>query len=323
MGPRARLTRVTRDWIRRRQGPDRESVTLRRGRIYILPTGLGLAFALMLLGMLLGSLNYANNLGLVLTFLLAALGVAAMHACHRNLEALVVRVAGAEPPFAGSEAVFRFSVANPGRAPRCDLEARPSTGRGAAANVAAGGDSLLEIRVPTRRRGSVVLGRVEISTRFPYGLFRAWAVLHPDVACVVYPRPAAAAPAPPFAPARSAGGSARRGEDDFAGLKDYHPGDPPRHIAWKAYARAGELLVKEFSGDAESIPVFDLADAAGADLESRLAVLARWIVDASARGMTFGLRLPGEEIPPEPGDAQRRRCLAAIARFEAPAADVA
>jgi uncharacterized protein (DUF58 family) len=39
--------------------------------------------------------------------------------------------------------------------------------------------------------------------------------------------------------------------------------------------------------------------------------------------MTFGLRLPGEEIPPEPGDAQRRRCLAAIARFEAPAADVA
>ena len=33
-----------RDWIRRRQGPDREAVTLRRGRIYILPTGLGLAF---------------------------------------------------------------------------------------------------------------------------------------------------------------------------------------------------------------------------------------------------------------------------------------
>ena len=322
MGPRARLTRLTRDWIRRRQGPDRDAVTLRRGRIYILPTGLGLAFALMLLGMLLGSLNYANNLGLVLTFLLGALGVAAMHACHRNLESLVVRAAGAEPPFAGFDAVFRFSVANSGRVPRCDLEARPSAGRGAEANVAAGGDALLEIRVPTRRRGSIVLGRVEISTQFPYGLFRAWAVLHPAVTCVVYPRPAAVAPALPLAPSRSAGGSARRGEDDFAGLKDYHPGDPPRHIAWKAYARAGELLVKEFSGDAETIPVFDLADAPGGDLETRLSVIARWIVDASARGMTFGLRLPGVEIPPEPGDAQRRRCLAAIARFEAPAADV-
>ena len=311
------------DWIRRRQGPDRDTVTLRRGRIYILPTGLGLAFGLMLVAMLLGSLNYANNLGLVLTFLLGALGVVAMHACHRNLEALVVKAAGTEPPFAGHAAVFRIALANPGRAPRCDLEAVPATGAGAEASVAGGGEATLEIRVPTRRRGSIVLDRLEIATRFPYGLFRAWAVLHPGLGCLVYPRPAANAPPPPLAPGRAAGGNARRGEDDFAGLKDYHPGDPPRHIAWKAYARAGELLVKEFSGDSETIPMFDLADAPGVDLEARLSVLARWIVDASARGMTFGLRLPGEEIPPEPGESQRRRCLTAIARFEAPAADVA
>ncbi len=91
--------------------------------------------------------------------------------------------------------------------------------------------------------------------------------------------------------------------------KDYHPGDPPRHIAWKAYARAGELLVKEFSGAAQPMPVFDLADTPGVDLEAKISVLARWIVDAHARGETFGLRLPGIDIPPEPGEAQRRRCL--------------
>jgi uncharacterized protein (DUF58 family) len=312
-----------RDWIRRRQGPDGDSVTLRRGRIYILPTGLGFAFGLMLVAMLLGSLNYANNLGLLLTFLLAALGVVAMHACHRNLEALAVKAAGTEPPFAGQPAVFRLALANSGRAPRCDLEATVASGTGAEASVDGGGEAVVEIRVPTERRGSIVLDRIEIATRFPYGLFRAWAVLHPGLACLVYPRPAVNAPPAPFAPGPAAGGSARRGEDDFAGLKDYHPGDPPRHIAWKAYARADELLVKEFSGDAERIPTFDLADAPGADLEARLSVLARWIVDASALGMTFGLRLPGEEIPPEPGDSQRRRCLAAIARFEAPPARVA
>ena len=312
-----------RDWIRRRQGPDGESVTLRRGRIYILPTRLGFAFGVMLIAMLLGSLNYANNLGLVLTFLLGALGVVAMHACHRNLEALVVHAAGTEPPYAGHPAVFRIALSNPGRAPRCDLEAMPAAGEAAEVSIAGGGEATVEIRVPTRRRGRILLQRFEIATRFPYGLFRAWAVLHPGLDCIVYPQPAANAPPPPLSPGRVAGGSARRGEDDFAGLKDYHPGDPPRHIAWKAYARAGELLVKEFSGDAEAIPVFDLADAPGADLEARLSTLARWIVDASARGMTFGLRLPGEEIPPEPGESQRRRCLTAIARFEAPAADVA
>jgi hypothetical protein len=39
--------------------------------------------------------------------------------------------------------------------------------------------------------------------------------------------------------------------------------------------------------------------------------------------MTYGLKLPGSEIAPEPGEAQRRRCLAAIAKFDAPAPDVA
>ncbi len=298
-------------------------MTLRRGRIYILPTGLGFAFGLMLVAMLLGSLNYANNLGLLLTFLLGALAVVAMHACPRNLEARGFQAAGTEPPFAGQPAVFRIALANPGRAARCDLEARATTGAHAGASLAGGGESTLEIRVPTRRRGSIVLGRVEVATRYPYGLFRAWAVVHPGIACVVSPAPAPDAPPPAVAPAHDAEGCRRRGEDDFAGLKDYHPGDPPRHIAWKAYARAGELLVKEFSGDAESIPVFDLADAPGADLEARLSTLARWIVDASARGVTYGLRLPGTDIAPEPGEAQRRRCLAAIARYGEPAADVA
>ncbi len=293
-------------------------MTLRRGRIYILPTGLGFAFGLMLFAMLLGSLNYANNLGLGLTFLLAALGLAAMQACHRNLEALVTRAAGTEPPFAGHDAVFRFVLGNPSGAARCDLEAATAAAPGSPVSIEADGETAVCLRVPTQRRGWIVLDRIEIATRFPYGLFRAWAVLHPDLRCLVYPRPALDAPAPPAAPGAAGGGTMRRGEDDFAGLKDYHPGDPPRHIAWKAFARTNELLIKEFSGAAEPLPVFDLACAPGVDLEARLSVLARWIVDAHARGETFGLRLPDREIRPQRGDAQRRRCLAAIAAYEAP-----
>jgi uncharacterized protein (DUF58 family) len=313
------LQRRVRAWIRRRQGPDAGPVTLRRGRIYILPTGLGVAFGVMLFAMLMGSLNYANNLGLGLTFLLASLGVVAMQACHRNLETLTAREAGGEPPFAGGDAVFQLALSNPGGLPRRDLEVSAGAGAAPVVSVEAAGESTVRLAVPTRRRGWAVLDRVEIATRFPYGLFRAWAVLHPELRCLVYPKPAADAPAPPQAPGDAGGGTARRGEDDFAGLKDYHPGDPPRHIAWKAYARAGELLVKEFSGAAEPLPVFDLADAPGPDLESRLSVLTRWIVDAHARGETFGLRLPDVELPPQPGDAQRRRCLAALATFELPA----
>jgi len=304
-------------WIRRRQGADRDPVTFRRGRIYVLPTRLGVAFGLMLFGMLLGSLNYANNLGLGLTFLLASLALVTMQACHRNLEALIASEAGTEPPFAGQDAVFQLALTNPGRLARCDLEASTAATINDPVSIPAGGETIVKLRVATRRRGWVVLDRFEITTRFPYGLFRAWAVLHPGRRCLVYPRPADAAPPPPAAPGLGSAGATQRGDDDFAGLRDYHPGDPPRHIAWKAYAKGGELLIKEFSGAAEPVPIFDLEQAQGADLESRLSVMARWIVDAEARSEAFGLRLPGLEIPPQPGPQQRRRCLAALAEFQA------
>jgi uncharacterized protein (DUF58 family) len=312
----AAIREWTRRWIRRRQGPDPVAVHLHRGRIYILPTRLGLAFGTMLFSMLLGALNYANNLGLALTFLLAALALVAMHACHRNLVDLTVTGAGTEPPFAGQVAGFRLNLANPSKVARIDIEVGNAGGQAEPVSVPAAADATVRVTIPTTRRGRVRLARCEIATRYPFGLFRAWAVLHPDTDCLVYPRPAPDAPPPPQSAGASGSGVTTRGDEDFAGLRNYHPGDSPRRIAWKAHARGGELLVKEFAGAAAPAPIFDLELAPAIGLEERLGVLARWILDAQGRGEAFGLRLPGTEIAPEPGEAQRRRCLAALAEFD-------
>ncbi|MDH3751500.1 MAG: hypothetical protein OEU40_12965 [Gammaproteobacteria bacterium] len=85
---------------------------LRPGRVYILPTGVGLVFALMTFAMLLGSMNYNNNLSFVLTFVLAGLGFVAMHQCQRNLVGLELSFAGVEPVFAGQSAQFRVAITN-------------------------------------------------------------------------------------------------------------------------------------------------------------------------------------------------------------------
>jgi uncharacterized protein (DUF58 family) len=50
--------------------------------------------------------------------------------------------------------------------------------------------------------------------------------------------------------------------------------------------------------------------------EGRLARLARWVTDAHAAALSFGLRLPGATFPPAPGNAQRDRCLEALALFK-------
>jgi uncharacterized protein (DUF58 family) len=309
----ATLRARSRRWLRRRQGADSGVVDLHRRRVYILPTRLGIVFATMLFAMLLGSLNYGNNLGLALTFLLTALGLVAMQRCHRNLQGTTVQFAGAEPCFAGTPAVFQLALSNPSRAPRYDLVLSADDLAAPPVSLAGGETVVARLARPSTRRGRVALPRFELETHFPLGLFRAWAVVHPDWRCVVYPHPAPLAPPPPFQPSPAGAEARGRGDEDFAGLKDYRPGDPPRHVAWKALARSGEMLVKEFASGADDTLEFDLAAVPGIDLEERLATLARWILDADGAGRSYALRLDGVVIPAATGPAQRERCLTALA----------
>jgi len=114
---RAVQERVRR-WARDRQGGDTYITRLQSRRIYILPTGVGLVFALMTFAMLLGSMNYNNNLSFLLTFLLIGLGFVAMHQCQRNIVGLVVSFAGVEPVFSGQASQFRIAVTNHSKNPR-------------------------------------------------------------------------------------------------------------------------------------------------------------------------------------------------------------
>src|SRR5690606_19882798 len=135
----------------------------------------------------------------------------------------------------------------------------------------------------------------------PLGLFHAWALVDLDLQCLVYPRPEPGiVPLPPAQATRGDGLAAGSGEEDFAGLRNYHAGDSPRRIAWKAVARNDVILTKTFSGSATAQLWLDLADTPEtAGLEARLRRLARWVVDADDAGLHYGLRLPGNELAPD------------------------
>ena len=51
------------------------------------------------------------------------------------------------------------------------------------------------------------------------------------------------------------------------------------------------------------------------DPEARLSRLAAWVVAADAAGHSYGLRLPGAELQPSLGAAQRAAALQALARW--------
>ncbi|HEX6998555.1 MAG TPA: DUF58 domain-containing protein [Gammaproteobacteria bacterium] len=301
-------------WALRRQGRDGAAVTLQRRRIYILPTRYGLIFGLLVFAMLLGSLNYGASLGFALTFLLAGLALVAMHECHNNLLGLEVRFAGVQPVFAGQTAEFRIALAHAGRRPRYEIELERDGVSAGPVDVEPGVPAMLRVAVPAARRGWLALPRVAVTTRHPGRLFRAWSWLHFDARCLVYPEPA-----PPGRPlpadAAAAGGTGRpdAGDADFAGLRVAVPGDPPQHIAWKAYARNAELLLKQFAAGTSARFVLDWNALPDLPPEARIAQLARWCLDAESAGGAFGLRLPGTAIPLGNGQRHLHECLKALA----------
>ena len=168
----------------------------------------------------------------------------------------------------------------------------------------------------TTRRGVLPLGRCTVSTRYPLGLFRAWAFIELPLACSVYPRPGPAR-VPPQSPAYKPqqSGDKGRGVDDFVGFRPWRPGDSPRHVFWKAAARDQPLLVKQFGGDRADEVWLDWAALPDMGTEARLSQLCRWIIDAQRNHQPFGLRLPGCEIAIDSGAPHRQRCLEALARF--------
>ncbi|NOX69621.1 MAG: DUF58 domain-containing protein [Gammaproteobacteria bacterium] len=306
-------------WARKRQGTDRSITQLKSKRIYILPTGVGLIFGLMTFAMLLGSMNYNNNLSFVLTFFLISLGFVGMHQCQRNLVGLEISFAGIEPVYAGQRADFKIAITNHSRSHRHHLQLYTGEVSSDIEDLAPGDSRVLHLEIPTHRRGRIALQRFGIRTLFPFELFRAWAWLHMDLEGLVYPKPADDAPEPPATEtARGHRQHDARGEEDFAGLRRFHDGDSPRHVAWKAYARSQELLSKQFSGADTSSQWLDLDRMPGGDLETRLSILTHWIINAERAQRDYGLRIPGREFPPAHGGAHRHRCLAALALYGEP-----
>ena len=317
IGIARRLRRVSRRWALKRHGVDPDPLTLPSRRIYIIPTGMGIAFALMLTAMFIGAMNYGNNLALGLTFLLGSLALTAMHYCHRNLAGIVIRSASTEAVFAGNEATFNIALENTAPLARHELLLANDQGVSAQQLVPANGRAVFDLGLPAPRRGLLTLDHFEIVTRHPFSLFRAWTHVHMNMTCVVYPKPAPRGLSPP--PVETDTGGAQdsvRGDEDFAGMRPFHPGDSPRRIAWKAYAREQGLQVKLYAGTAVTSHVFDWNGLTGLDTEVRLSQLCRWIEDAHAQGRAFALKLPGLDIPANIGPGHRQRCLTALALFE-------
>lgn len=315
MGILAHLKQALFRWRSDGTGPLR----LGQRRVFIIPSRGGLLFALALTLMLIGAINYNLALGHALVFLLASLGVVGMIHTFRNLFDLVITPGRCTPVFAGEIAHFPFKLSNERNSPRLALELEAEAGKPVITSIAGKADTNINIPLSAANRGWLELPRVRLSSRYPLGLFTAWAYLQPAMRCLVYPRPIAS-PLPPASPS-TAGGEhgGDSGQEDFAGFRLRQPADSPRHVAWKASIRdpEGPLLIKRFAGGGQVELQLDwqLTDPALSN-EARISLLTSWVLTAEAADIRYGLRLPNLEVSPDRGEQHWRSCLESLALFQ-------
>ncbi len=297
--------------------PVSRSIFLSRRNIYILPTREGLFFVVVLTLMLIGSINYNNSLGYLLTFLLGSLSIVTILHTYKGLYRLTITMGEIKPAFCGQALHIPLLIDNLGGPARLALRFDfPDTSILATHDIAANTQSSIMLNYETSQRGILQLERLRISSRFPLGLFLTWSVLNFTRTALVYPRPADNDKLPPrHTQAGHGEGTLGRGSDDFSGLRNYHPGDSLRHVHWKALAKEQGLLTKQFAGEDLLELWLDWRSLPQLDNEARLSQLTRWIIEAQKNGVAYGLWIPGTKVAPDNGDAHQHHCLRLLATF--------
>ncbi len=289
---------------------------LTQRRVYILPTKQGLAFGLLLFIMLLGSINYANSLGYMLTFLLASLAIVTIFHTYNNLLRLEIGPAITKPVFAGDTASIQIRINNPDAMARYSLCLYSDRALQQLADIPAQTVSFITLHHRFNQRGLQAVPRFTLESRFPLGLFRAWSIIEPEQKQLVYPRPST----DQQLPLNQTGGFdgnkiIDQGSDDFRELRTYIPGDPLQHVHWKSAARHHTLLTKEFSSSAAQELWLDWQQTHVSGIEAKLSQLTRWVILATEQNIPFGLKLPGIEIMPASSPQHTADCLKQLALY--------
>ena len=156
------------------------------------------------------------------------------------------------------------------------------------------------------RRGVYTVVNTLAATRFPFGIFERRLLTQSPGRLVVLPalgrlRRAARRDLDRRASQPEAVRHAREGNEEFHSLREYRPGDNPRHIHWRTSARVNKLMrrvMREEATEDLTVLLDTCVDGLDAQLRQRhfekaVSCAATLVAHAAARGRRARLYFPG------------------------------
>lgn len=278
-------------------------------RIYILPNRDGMVYLILLSFILLMAILEHVNLTYFVLAVAAGLFFAGLVFTNYNLSGIDVRAIGCRSAFVGEPARMVLQLTNSSRRTRYNIAVELPLDDHPAGFVdktlfqlRPAEPSMIEIAVPLSQRGRYEIGRIRLSTTFPFGLFRSWCWWTIGMTYFAYPRPKGELRLPLAGVADSVDVSSNdSGKEscgaDFSGHKVYEFGDSLRHVNWRLVARGYAPHVKQFRGSHFQMVGIDFDRLGGIpDLEQRLCQVSKWIKVCRQNNLPFQVKLSNKEI---------------------------
>lgn len=319
------LYRLFRRWFDRRM-PRSDNVVLNHKSTYIWPSAYGYLTLMVCIIMLIGAINYQNNLAFLLTFLLIGIGLVSLLSGYKNLQGIRLILNAQKEVFESETVVIELSLSSASDKSHFSIGVGESKSNMTWCDILHPEMTKVILHLHCKSRGLWSLPRMVTMSRFPFGWFSVWSYFAFEHTVLIYPKPIE----PPANVIKGDGldqsdegeetieGIRKSGSEDFHELRNYQAGESMNRIDWKSYAREKGLFIREFTESLANPLVFDWDNFVLTEDELKISYLTYMVIQASEQNMSYALKLPGHSISMNDGDQHRRDCLALLATYQLP-----
>lgn len=308
---------------------------LKKGQVYILPTGLGVYFLFFLLVLFGLSLSYGHSLAFSATFFVFSLTSVAAVMTNENMRHLNLESFSNEVQiYANESASALFVISNSSSSDKYfKIAITKSDGSISSElfHLKAGEVRSCSLPIFGKRRGVYQLKNVRIEGRYPFGLFKAWSSY--KISTMIYVAPEVKHidqvdmalfrripkrdidKVQSFKSGRQALNTQREDFYEHRYINSEHEEAEARDIDWKVFAKKGELYQKVYSGKSnDHVVVVDYTIIPG-EREQKLSIMMKASIELEQMGSDFFIKTPKSDIYPTQNDDFIRKIQRELASF--------
>lgn len=286
-----------------------------QSRTYIIPTAFGFAFAAVCFLLLLMAVGFSNNIIYFFVFYLISIALVAMLMTNSNVDRVQILSIQPENIFAGENNKVLVHLKNTKIPASYSLQLYLDK-----KNHIAEVPLLNGLETATTicfwkpiKRGLHPLPRLQMQTRFPFGMLHSWCLYRKDQEILVYPQKEGFEVLP-----KDQGGA---GFQSTAGLFKEHrifqSSDSTKRIDWRVSQKFDQLMVKTFESQSnQSIHLDYKFTLPLADFEKRVSQLALWTDLAEKNKMNYSFAFNDFSLPVDSGDEHYHKIMAYLATVE-------